>query len=115
MAGRVTKAVCSVCASTGHAARRCYECGTATCRRHGGFVHTDEGKRWACDHCPPGTYYNGPEKRYVRCHRCGHVDYEANEGDRCHRCGGLTPGERQAHERNCTALNGFMRRFFEGR
>ena len=30
-----------------------------------------------------GTFYNGPEKRYVRCSRCEHVDYEKNEGDRC--------------------------------
>ena len=32
-----------------------------------------------------GTYYNGPGKRYARCRVCGHIDWEANEGDRCRR------------------------------
>lgn len=32
-----------------------------------------------------GTYYNGPDKRYVRCNRCHRIDWEANEGDRCKR------------------------------
>lgn len=32
-----------------------------------------------------GTYRNGPGKRYARCWKCGHVDWEANEGDRCRR------------------------------
>lgn len=30
-----------------------------------------------------GKFFNGPGKRYVRCARCGSIDYEANEGDRC--------------------------------
>ena len=32
-----------------------------------------------------GVYRNGPDKRYARCDQCGHVDYEANKGDRCNR------------------------------
>lgn len=31
----------------------------------------------------PGTFYNGPGKRFARCDTCKRVDYEANEGDRC--------------------------------
>lgn len=30
-----------------------------------------------------GTLRNGPGKRFVRCDRCGAIDYERNEGDRC--------------------------------
>jgi hypothetical protein len=30
-----------------------------------------------------GVMYNGPNKRYARCSRCGRIDYEQNEGDRC--------------------------------
>lgn len=32
-----------------------------------------------------GRFRNGPGKLYARCDRCGHVDWEANEGDRCTR------------------------------
>jgi hypothetical protein len=32
-----------------------------------------------------GKMYNGPGKRFARCGRCGHIDYEANEGDKCGR------------------------------
>lgn len=32
-----------------------------------------------------GRIYNGPNKAYGRCARCGHVDYEAYEGDTCRR------------------------------
>lgn len=31
----------------------------------------------------PGRYFNGPEKRFVRCGMCGKVDYESNEGEPC--------------------------------
>lgn len=31
----------------------------------------------------PGTYHNGPEKRFVRCDTCKRIDYECNEGDSC--------------------------------
>jgi len=30
-----------------------------------------------------GTLYNGPGKRFVRCSKCGTVDWESNEGDAC--------------------------------
>ena len=30
-----------------------------------------------------GKLHNGPGKRYVRCERCQHIDWEANEGDLC--------------------------------
>lgn len=33
-------------------------------------------------HCP-GKYYNGPQKKFVRCDICGGVNHEANEGDNC--------------------------------
>lgn len=38
----------------------------------------EKGQR-RCD----GTMENGPEKRYVRCRRCGVIDYELYEGDHC--------------------------------
>lgn len=38
-------------------------------------------KRYRCY----GKFYNGPDKRYVRCDRCHHIDWEANEGDICQR------------------------------
>ena len=34
-------------------------------------------ERHACN----GTFRNGPDKAYVRCDRCGAIDYERNEGD----------------------------------
>ena len=34
-------------------------------------------ERHACN----GTFRNGPYKAYVRCDRCGAIDYERNEGD----------------------------------
>jgi hypothetical protein len=30
-----------------------------------------------------GTYWNGPDKAYARCDRCGRVDYGSHEGDKC--------------------------------
>lgn len=30
-----------------------------------------------------GSYENGPDKRFARCRTCGHINYEANEGDYC--------------------------------
>ena len=31
--------------------------------------------------CPGGTFYNVPNKVYVRCDTCHRVSYEHNEGD----------------------------------
>lgn len=30
-----------------------------------------------------GTVFNGPDKRFGRCSKCGNLDYELYEGDRC--------------------------------
>ena len=36
---------------------------------------------WYCN----GRMENGPNKNYARCQKCGHIDYEKNEGDLCGR------------------------------
>jgi len=43
-----------------------------------------EGKVKVGRYCG-GAMGNGPGKDFVRCNRCGNIDYEKYEGDRCGR------------------------------